>query len=302
MPWGDRMHWWPQPSSRMARYMTEQQVVEAQVSALAKHLGRSSVCLIGSDKSGPHEAASGTCICLGGRFFIATAAHFLKAYPDSDVFVVSSSTPSRNRTPFLHRGSVGGESDDRVDVAFLELDAADAKALGKQFIDSSRLHLGFSSASTDSLVVHGFPTESMDRTRFAENILGVEPLGYVTRAIDVSAVQHSKVKLDPHYDVCLEYPRGGNVIIGHPDRALPKAPGISGGGVWVIDMQSPTIWSPDGARLIAIEHEWREYEYLRGTLIRHWVELVGSELPELRWFPERECVRTTLAYPPARWI
>ena len=49
------------------------QLISSQAEALVRHLDERCVGILGFKGDDPSEIGSGTCIALGGRFFIATA-------------------------------------------------------------------------------------------------------------------------------------------------------------------------------------------------------------------------------------
>jgi len=81
----------------------------------------------------------------------------------------------------------------------------------------------------------------------------------------------------------LEYPKDINEDV--PDgflKQVPKAVGLSGGGIWKVNPRADGIWSPDAAQLVAIQYSWSEVDrWLRGTLIREWLQMLRADLPEL---------------------
>jgi hypothetical protein len=77
----------------------------------------------------------------------------------------------------------------------------------------------------------------------------------------------------------VEYPR--EMMTAEGVKQLPRAPGLSGSGLWTVNPRVGGIWTPDMAKLVAIQRSWTEWEWLRGTLIREWLTMIREDLPEL---------------------
>jgi hypothetical protein len=120
--------------------------------------------------------------------------------------------------------------------------------------------------------VVGAPWE-LRRKFEADRRFGVRALPFLTEVIE----QQSSGRAE--HDLYIGYPR--EMMTEEGPRPLPKAPGLSGSGVWSLGPPMNEIWSPDSARLVALQRSWLEYEYLRCTLIRDWLTMVREDIPEL---------------------
>lgn len=257
-----------------------EKILRGQTEALVRHLDERCVGLIGFQGDTPVEIGSGTCVTIGGRFFVATAAHVIEDYANADIFIVHTRTPkpAEQRVPIIGRGLRGGKSVDPVDVAFLEISGESATTIGKTFVPLERLEPFCPDLPRDLALVYGYPSEKIDPELLQQRKVRLQPLGYMTPTIDPASLSR-----DRNFDVYLAYPAAGNqVTTGEELDKLPAAPGISGGGIWAAHVNEPGLWSPDKCKLIAIERSWLKYEWVRGTQIQHWLDLVAAEIPELR--------------------
>jgi hypothetical protein len=250
--------------------------------ALVRHLDRRAVAIAGFHDDKPSDLGSGTCITVGGRFFISTAAHVVQEFTNEELFVIHTRAPSNVRVPILRRGARGGEADPE-DVAFLELAAEEATKLGKDFVEVSRLLPGISELPKDNVLVYGYPTEMIDRVLLKEEKLRVQPIGYLSPTMPLASIRNARGPLRADYDLFFEYPERENILsTGEELLQLPAALGISGGGVWTTCLDEDGVWAPSKCRMIAIERSWPEYEWCRCTQIQHWLDLVRTEIPELQ--------------------
>lgn len=260
-------------------------LIGSQSEALVQYLGQRGVAIAGFHGDTPSELGlgSGTCITIGGRFFIATAAHVIDGFSNDELFIIHTRTPNDVRTPILRRGACGGGETDPEDVAFLELAAEHAGTLHKEFVEASQIQPGVSELPVDNVLVYGYPGEKIDLALLTKNSLRVQPLGFLSPTMPLTSVRHSTVTLSADYDLIFEYPKTGNFLTtGEELDKLPAAPGISGGGVWATCLHVEGVWAPSKCRLIAIEHEWRKYKWARCTQIQHWLNLLATEIPELK--------------------
>jgi hypothetical protein len=77
-----------------------------------------------------------------------------------------------------------------------------------------------------------------------------------------------------------KYPTQSDVVENRSDRKLklPAAPGLSGAFMIKVRFGTPKdiVWSPNIARVIAIQHRWDQKSYVKGTNIKHLIELVPN--------------------------
>lgn len=269
----------------MAKLSTEELLglIGGQTEALVRNLDDRCVGIVGLKGETPSEIGSGTCITVGDRFFVATAAHVIEDYSNQELFIVHTRDPSNVWTEIIGRGAKGGGRKDPEDVAFLELSREAATALGKIFVEVSMLRTGVSDlGDDDNALVYGYPAEKVDPALFAQKKLRLQPVGYLTPTKALGSTGALARPADAAYDLFLEYPTVGNLLpSGEHLATLPAAPGMSGGSVWETGLPVSGVWAPAKCRLVAIQRSWAKNDWLRCTQIQHWLRLVRSEIPAL---------------------
>lgn len=237
------------------------------------------------------EIASGTLISMQDRLFIATVAH---AIPDDGselwVFGLGRSlypTDPAEKYPGLLRS---GKSDDgKYDVGYLELDAA--RSLPDLRLQSWTLDrigvLGCGREGHPILLV-GNPValgKFTPETDQAPEHWQIANIFYLTKPLMhpdwPTAIAEPG---DPNVDVFLEYPEGDakDMLTGKA-MPLPHPGGMSGGGIWDQGFFKGEMWSPDAARLFAIQAGWyARSRFVRGIQIIHWLRLIHRDYPDLR--------------------
>lgn len=248
--------------------------VQVNNSVLA-HLEYISIAIVGLRNGEPYEFGSGTCVEIAGRYFIATAHHVVAAYGNNELFLILQHD-AQQWTPML----LGRGGDDALDVAWLELPVEIFEAgIDRRFISHTRLLPNRGHVNEDVAVVHGFPRRLLEPQKVHRGLQGlsVQPLCFGSSTLDPSPINDSVADRD----IYLDYPKGPLTgSDGHP--AVPiEAPGLSGGGIWIVDANKKGVWSPESCRLIGIQHSWMEWKWVRGTQIQHWISLVARDLPEL---------------------
>lgn len=245
------------------------------------HLEFVSVAIVCLRDGVPHDIGSGTCIEIAGRYFVATAHHVIASYADDELFLVLQHE-AQDWTPII----LGRGGDETLDVAWLELPAEIVGAgIDRRFIPHTRLLPDCGHVTDDVAVVHGFPRDLLEPQKGTRG-LSVQPLCYGTSTLDVGSIPDGIADRDLY----LGYPYGP--VTGSDGKpAVPiEAPGLSGGGIWLVDANKPGVWSAESCRLIGIQHSWMRWKWVRGTQIQHWMALVARDLPELAPVLGRELV------------
>jgi len=238
--------------------------------AVVRYLDNTSIALIIKNK----DVGSGTCIKIGSRYFIATAAHNLIGCTSGDVLLVHSKTPSSHKINITKFGFIGGGKDDLLDVGFIELSEDEVNKSGKRFIEFTQLEFGVHHKDDDLILVSGYPSEIVQILASGN---AVTPIGYGTISCRVGTNSFSA------YDIFLEYPEENNAIYDKVLHNLPKAHGLSGGGFWSLHINDSGLWSTDKIKLIGLDVSWSERNrWVKGIQIQHWLDLVLNEYPDLR--------------------
>ena len=104
--------------------------------------------------------------------------------------------------------------------------------------------------------------------------LAMGALPYLTRTIEVQPTGTADL------DIFVEY---RELFTADGAGKVPKAHGLSGSGLWLVNPRQDGVWTPDLAKLVAIQHSafGDPPEYLRGTLIREWLKMLQEDIPEL---------------------
>jgi hypothetical protein len=227
----------------------------------------------------PLQQGSGTCIRIGGRFFVATAAHVIQNYPQ-EYYAVFSPEPLDGAVKIRGGGKRGGGNGER-DIAWLELTSGAAALLRRSFLDLARI-APYHDGKNDDLCVYGAPLQ--DRTRGELNGKPVYSAGgsmWATRAPSPEELPREPKSDEVH----LLWPRS---VVGHDGERYdyPEASGISGGAVWALNVRGhDQDWRADQAQLIGIEFAQRKEHACRHLVAQRmwcWLEMVAEDVPELR--------------------
>jgi hypothetical protein len=147
-------------------------------------------------------------------------------------------------------------------------------AYGRIFITLDRVSLDPVPPEA-AMYVFGVPRELLRHAEVSGRpFVGLIALPYMTRALSMRGGG------SPEHDLYAEYPNEmmteGGVL------PLPDAPGLSGSGLWRVNPMPGGVWTPDRAKLVAVQHSWSQNGgYLRGTLMRHWLQMLREDVPEL---------------------
>lgn len=262
------------------RYEKHKRLMLAHNKAILDHLQQIGAAIVGMKNQEPDSLGSGTCVRLGEHCLIATAAHVVAPYQDDELLLVMH----QERTTWTPK-IIGRGMDRDLDVAWIEIDPEVAGELDRRFITIDRLQSKTSHLANDLAIVYGFPGQRVQLLR-KERGIGVQPVCFASQTL---SDEKRPPGSDPQRDVYIEYPEvdlfgpDGGPMVGIP------APGLSGGGIWTAEVNRDGLWRPELCRLIAIEHSWSEWKYVRGTQIQHWLALVVHDFPEL----EREARRVS---------
>lgn len=230
----------------------------------------------------PSAMGSGTCIRIGGRYFIATAAHVIMGRRFNQHFLLT--TNLTNWSLRIVGGNVrGGGQADYLDIGWLELHDRAAALAERSWLDVARLRTHC--VGDEDLVVFGSPQSDAEHQTHIDGspVLRANGGWWATRAITDARDLASEDKLGDS-KMYLKWPR---LIKGHNGEyyETPNAPGISGGGVWATNLRH-TPWHAEYAQLVGIEYAWARTgvpdRYLKALQIQTWLEMVRDDIPELR--------------------
>ena len=227
-----------------------------------------SAALLLSTSPGTLSIGSATCLCIGGRYLLATAAHNIDDIrDDSGIRVLPRGRNDHPGIPILSRSHPGDEAFGH-DVAWLELEAdgvlsSDLKCFGLEDLKCYQSH-----APTMPFLLQGYPAAEVEVNG---NTISPLSLGLMTISLEPGGGEVFAVEYPPQSkeDIGLE--------LTHPE-------GISGGGIWLESrFQDELIWAPVQSTLVAIATTWEESAArLSGVGIEHWLGLVAQDFPDLR--------------------
>ena len=236
------------------------------------------------NREGKFEQGSGTCIRIADRFFIATAAHVIDEFPKTRYMILSPTRTDQVRR-IVGGDRRGGGDYDSLDVGWLELSSGAAASLRRSFLPVERIHARCDGAG-ENLAFYGAAEQDQQTSTAADGLPVITANGYfwATRAL----VDRADLGYEPDMEnrLYLDWPKE---IVGHDGGPypLPDAPGMSGGGIWALNLNrlAGDAWRPQHAQLIGIETGWIRRDvprrHLRGYQMHTWLQMVRDDIPEL---------------------
>ena len=249
-------------------------------SEMAAYIRRHSVAL-GLYSGAEHpEIGSGTCVSVGERFFVATAAHNIHHQSENSISIVHTNQPESERVPISALHWSGGERGQPEDVGLIELEPEVAHSLKRDFLSLDRVSENPPPLEEGWLFLFGFPSQLVPSDRAATGIYAYSSIGFITLGVPVSQYPDSASR---SLDWVLEYPETGEV--GWDDRAFPMPDpfGVSGGSIWFLNPNEATpLVGSHNARWVGIQHSWvRSRRLAIGNRISVWLTLVKEHYPGL---------------------
>ena len=226
-------------------------------SAISAHVRRYSVALLLPEGG----LGSGTCLRIGQRFFVATAAHVVCDVAARDIYIVHQKSRSRDWTPIDRVGARGGGRGEAIDVGYLEISASTAQTMSCDFLELSRLDLA-DTLPTEAHFMFGFPAELRTGIHPERELVRVIFMAYMTEKV---SPEHAPAQVEDERHIALEYLEKG--VIGPTDHSveMPEPGGISGGSIWAFRLGADDrLLSAENARWVGIQHTFvrsRRIEY-----------------------------------------
>jgi hypothetical protein len=220
---------------------------------------------------------SGTCVRVGGRYFIATAGHVINEAAPNEHFVA---TPTmRNRALEIVSGNHrGGRQGDDLDIGWLELGGRAAAIAERSFLDVARIRTNC--RGDEDLVFMGASKQDDERSTHDDGlpVLTRRSQWVPTRGIHD---QHDlSDTLDPSH-IFLRWGRQKDLDGTWHEIPWPK--GMSGGGVWALNLKHDP-WRADRMQLVGIEYALGSApagRYLKAFQMQVWLQMLREDLPEL---------------------
>jgi hypothetical protein len=240
------------------------------INAVGLQVAKRHSCMIAKEKGRPEPIGSGTFVRLGSCLFVATAKHLFEGLRADELIGIYWGEED-NRASVTHRNII---LDEKLDLAAISL-SPDTKACG---VSLGLRQLNHPQAEPALFVVSGIPVEKCKiDPNLRTLVVGHFSLGLVSLPPQ-SWPTNSQLAISPDVDLLLNYTE--NLAIdgrGAPMRQIDPR-GLSGGGIWSVPSLTESIWSPDSARLIAIQSsvESGRWRYLRATRIGYWIQLADK--------------------------
>ena len=255
-------------------------LTDNEVNALAPHTLKYSIAILQYYSRDKNYVGSGTLIQIASRFFIATAGHNLAGAPDKCLYMGYSKGMVYEQLPFIRRRPSANEREPGPDVGYLEILSETAVSMNeKEFLPLNRIR-PFIAAWPTRVFLTGFPAEMVPVESAVKNKFNLSAIGYLTEIRMASKLpgQHNESR-----DIFIDYELNSVFVEKQPGMAMPKPPGLSGGGLWALPINYRSeLWRPSDTTLIGIERSWlKNSSCVRCTQIQHWLRLVADDYPDL---------------------
>ena len=133
------------------------EILQYQIRAEGDYLSRHSIALVLKDAAGRPGTGSSTCVKIGSRYLLATAAHNIKDIDDAGIDLRAASELSRSRLPFVARSCSPSQPAPPTDVAWIELDERTALQNRLQFIELRDLQVAPGQTREHPFIIQGYP-------------------------------------------------------------------------------------------------------------------------------------------------
>jgi hypothetical protein len=225
----------------------------------------------------PFEAGAGVYVQIGGRHFIATAAHCMK----EKVLIANEKGfefPSKRTVTILNRGT-----DEDIDIGFLEIKPDEQfTALGRSFCSIDQIALSDLMADDMHHIV-GYPVGHWKQK------------GVLTELVKCGFGSQFQEKEGEY--LIFPFPKKEDWFrpVGdsfEKSTFIETPNGFSGGGLWAFTRV------PEGELFVPAKHIklrgiqsawWIERRLLKCVPIQRWLELIHNEYPDLRLELEAKC-------------
>ena len=256
------------------------QVENATVDVLHEFTKARSLPILLGDMSNP-EIATGTCLRVGGRFFVSTVAHATAEYRDDQIWIVHArNREAQERIPLLQRFE---RIADGVDLALLEISADSARISQREFATEGAFGDPPRGPGRHILHIHGYPAQFVSAGELKRQRLRYGGVSFTTLPMSLDDYPE---RADPSRDVAFAYLESGRRVEDERSLPLPDPGGLSGAGIWSLDPNARgPLLGAHNARWVGIQRAWirerriaygNKTELLRAFLLEHGVLASGS--------------------------
>jgi hypothetical protein len=240
-----------------------------------------------------NNAYSGTVIRLGDRVFVATAGHAIPNDPVGRLWIVRR-IPRSASDGFPGFLKWRRHPNEEIDAGYLEADPGTLiEYLGHDDFSTIDNLADFGTGRENrGVIVVGSPSKKIQHFTdgVKTHLMAFEAMPYATPLYGPKhwpEVDPRDRAPDTEIDVFLNYPRESLDVQPNAATSISAVPdpgGMSGGGVWDQGfVEGKLLWTPRDCKLFAIQSSWEEERrYLRATQIRHWIDLIREDYPDLQ--------------------
>jgi len=238
------------------------------------------------------QSCGGTAIAIniGDRYFLATAGHVISEDHKYEIVI-------KNKMPQPIDCFQSRQFDTDTDVGLLEIPKK-KKHLIDSWVTVSDICTDINQHKKNNVVIVGYPGEyiiqtpkkQISRNNFLEfricstlcymsSTLPIEK--WPTEGIENQTIEERDIFID--FDPGNMFTSDPNTVDISPAESMqcPDLPGISGGGIWLWESEEGVIWKPF-IKLIGIQHSaLKKDQWMRGTRINRWLDLVAKKYPDL---------------------
>ena len=255
----------------MDKEKLKRQILDQSGEAFRAFLARSVVAIIEYQNGELIGHGSGTCVYYRGRHLIMTAGHVIENVPRENLSLVYKRWPSDQKIPIesvYHRI----DRTTRLDVGLLVLSADVARFMGKTFLTEEQFEVAPKNLATDLVALNGFPEGLFEHA--GEKYYKFGAFTFITVCEEV-AKWHQPINSEIQIE--FGYPDIVTDAQTNQPYTLPKVSGMSGGGMWVLNINPKGISLPESSRLVGITNLWSpKREYVRGNKIEHWLRFADE--------------------------
>lgn len=239
------------------------------------------------------QSCGGTAIAIniGDRYFMATAGHVISKDHKYELVL-------KNKKAHLINCFQSRQFDTDTDVGLLEI-PKEKKHLVDSWVTVSDIDTDIDQHKKNDVVIVGYPGEYITQTskiQISRNnilkILTCNSLCYMSSTLPMEKWPTKGIKnqTNEERDIFIDFDPDGDMFTSSPNTVdissadsmqCPELPGISGGGIWLLESEEDLIWKPS-VKLIGIQHTvFKKDQWMRGTLINCWLDLVAKKYPDL---------------------